>query len=445
MIQRNILYQLTQWKDSDNRKPLVIRGARQVGKTTLVNEFASEFDIFLKLNLEKNRDRELFERYSEINTLLPAIYLYNKKTIQNKPTLLFIDEIQYSVKAISMLRYFHEDAPHIHVIAAGSLLEALLTNEKISFPVGRVSYLPLRPCNFPEFLDGLGEYYDKDLILNINGDSVHQRLMNYYRDYTLIGGMPELITEYAKRRDVLALQNLYSSLLASYIDDAEKYSDTESQIQIIRHILKVGWKMAADSIVFENFGESKFRSRDVGNAFRILQKAFLLELVYPVTQTKLPLHQNLRKKPRLFMIDTGLVNYYSKIQTEVFSAINIQDVWRGRIAEHIVGQELICLENSILSERYFWRRDKAGSDAEVDFVYPYKGSAIPVEVKAGHNSKLKSLHIYMETAPHDIAVRVWGGSFSVNKIKCRNAKEFKLINLPFYYVCVLDKVLDNLI
>ena len=342
-----------------------------------------------------------------------------------------------------MLRYFYEEAPHIHVIAAGSLLEALLNKEKISFPVGRVSYLPVRPCNFLEFLDGIGESYDKNLIININGDSVHQRLMDYFRKYTLIGGMPEVITEYAKIRDVLALQNVYDSLLASYIDDAEKYSDTDSQIQIIRHILKVGWKMAAECIVFENFGESKFRSREVGNAFRTLQKAFLLELVYPVSQTKLPLNQNFRKKPKLFMIDTGLVNYYSKIQTDVFSAKNIQDVWRGKIAEHIVGQELICLENSTLSERYFWRRDKAGSEAEVDFVYPFKGKAIPVEVKTGHNSKLKSLHMFMENAPHDIAVRIWGENFSVDKVKSLNGKEFRLINLPFYYACVLDKVLDN--
>ncbi|HBS86889.1 MAG: hypothetical protein A2W91_12725 [Bacteroidetes bacterium GWF2_38_335] len=443
MIQRNVLQQLIIWKDSENRKPLVLRGARQVGKTTLVNEFSSGFEVFLTLNLEKNSDRELFDRYTEIESLLPAIYLYNKKTIQNRPTLLFIDEIQYSVKAISMLRYFYEEAPHIHVIAAGSLLEALLNKEKISFPVGRVSYLPVRPCNFLEFLDGIGESYDKNLIININGDSVHQRLMDYFRKYTLIGGMPEVITEYAKIRDVLALQNVYDSLLASYIDDAEKYSDTDSQIQIIRHILKVGWKMAAECIVFENFGESKFRSREVGNAFRTLQKAFLLELVYPVSQTKLPLNQNFRKKPKLFMIDTGLVNYYSKIQTDVFSAKNIQDVWRGKIAEHIVGQELICLENSTLSERYFWRRDKAGSEAEVDFVYPFKGKAIPVEVKTGHNSKLKSLHMFMENAPHDIAVRIWGENFSVDKVKSLNGKEFRLINLPFYYACVLDKVLDN--
>lgn len=443
MIHRNILNELNTWKESDNRKPLVLRGARQVGKTTVVNKFASQFDVYLTLNLEKDKDRELFEQYSDIQRLLPAIYLHNKVKIENRPTLLFIDEIQYSVKAISMLRYFYEEVPHIHVIAAGSMLEALLNKEKTSFPVGRVSYLPIRPCNFVEFLDGIGEHFDKELILNLNAEPVHRRIMEYFREYTLVGGMPEAIVQYSKMRDILAVKPVYSSLLASYIDDAEKYADSESQLQIIRHILKVGWKMAAESIVFENFGGSSFRSRDVGDAFRILQKAFIMELVYPVSQTQQPLLQNYRKKPKLFLLDTGLVNYYSQIQTDVFSTKDIQDVWRGRIAEHIAGQEIMCLDNSILAERYFWRRDKAGSDAEVDFIYPFKGKVIPIEVKTGHNSKLKSLHLFMNDALHNVAVRVWSEKLSVDMVKTPSGKEFRLINLPFYYVCVLDKILSR--
>lgn len=445
MIKRNILNELIEWKESDNRKPLVLRGARQVGKTTVVNEFAKEFEVYLTLNLEKVKDRELFDQYTEIHKLLPAIYLHNKARIENRPTLLFIDEIQYSGKAVSMLRYFYEEASHIHVIAAGSMLEALLSHEKISFPVGRVGYLPIRPCNFIEFLDGIEESFDKELILSLNTEPVHQRIMDYYREYALVGGMPEAITQYLKMRDILAVESVYRSLLASYIDDAEKYADSESQIQILRHILKVGWKMAAESVVFENFGGSSFRSRDVGNAFRTLQKAFILELIYPVSQTKQPLLQNYRKKPKLFLLDTGLVNYYSQIQSDVFSSKDIQDVWRGRIAEHIVGQEIMCLDNSILAERYFWRRDKAGSDAEVDFLYSYKGNVIPIEVKTGHNSKLKSLHLFMSDAPHDIGVRVWSEKFSVDKVKTPHGKEFRLINLPFYYVCVLDKILSRFV
>jgi predicted AAA+ superfamily ATPase len=138
-----------------------------------------------------------------------------------------------------------------------------------------------------------------------------------------------------------------------------------------------------------------------------------------------------------------LVNYYSGIQRELFSAKDIQDVWRGRIAEQIVGQELLTLNDSVLARRYFWRRDKEGSEAEVDFVYKYNSMAIPIEVKSGHNSKLKSLHLFMDECPHRFAVRVWSQPLSADEVTTQNGKEFTLINLPFYYVGVLEKILET--
>jgi hypothetical protein len=155
MINRQAIKYLSDWMAKDNRKPLVLRGARQVGKSTLVDSFSSQFKVYLKLNLEKEKDALLFDQYSDVTGLLQAIYLHNKKTVLNEPTLLFIDEIQSSLKAVEMLRYFYEEAPQIHVIAAGSLLETILKSEKISFPVGRVEYYPIRPCSFLEFLDGI--------------------------------------------------------------------------------------------------------------------------------------------------------------------------------------------------------------------------------------------------------------------------------------------------
>jgi hypothetical protein len=232
-------------------------------------------------------------------------------------------------------------------------------------------------------------------------------------------------------------------LLTSYIGDSEKYANEDSDINVVRHCLKTGWKSAAEAITFNNFGGSNYKSREVGAALRTLQKAFLLELVYPITGTRLPVLQDMGKKPKLFWLDTGLVNYYSQIQTDVFSVKDIQDVWRGRIAEHIVGQELLCLDDNILAERNFWRRDKEGSDAEVDFVYTFKSKLIPIEVKSGHNAKLKSLHLFMDESPLDLAVRVWSGPLSVDTVKTYTGKEFRLLNLPFYYVCVLDKVLER--
>ena len=163
MIQRSALKFLTEWKESEDRKPLVIRGARQVGKTTLVKEFAKQYDVFLDLNLENPTDRQLFEDYQQIQELITAIFFHKKKQKNGGTTLLFIDEIQFSKPAVAILRYFYEEANDIHVIVAGSLLETIIDVRKISFPVGRVQYMALRPCSFLEFLDGMGRQFDIDL------------------------------------------------------------------------------------------------------------------------------------------------------------------------------------------------------------------------------------------------------------------------------------------
>ena len=222
----------------------------------------------------------------------------------------------------------------------------------------------------------------------------------------------------------------------------EKYTQNANLIRIIRTILSVGWASAGETITFERFGGTSYSSKEISMAFQTIQKAMLLDLVYPTSETQMPLLQNFRKRPKLIWLDTGLVNFLSGIQQEVFSVSDIQDVWRGRIAEHIVAQELLTLSDSLLTKRIYWRRDKQGSEAEVDFVYQYNSLAIPLEVKSGHNSKLKSLHLFMETAPHDIAVRVWSNPFSIDKVITPSGKKFKLVNIPFYYVGVLEQVIE---
>jgi predicted AAA+ superfamily ATPase len=360
--------------------------------------------------------------------------------------LLFIDEIQFSKPAVALLRYFYEEANHIHVIVAGSLLETVIDVRKISFPVGRVQYLAIRSCSFLEFLDGIGEHFDAESLETATDVSaIHSRLIEHFNKYILVGGMPAAISCYAENQDILAVKEVYESLIAAYRDDVEKYTDNSSLVKIIRNILTVGWSSAAETITFENFGGLSVKSREMSLAFQTIQKAMLLELVYPTSGTQMPLVQNFRKQPKLIWLDTGLVNYFSGIQKEVFSAKDIQDVWRGRIAEHIVAQELLTLDNSVLTKRQYWRRDKAGSDAEVDFVYKYESMAIPIEVKSGHNSRLKSLHLFMDECPHNYAVRVWSQPFSVDKVSTQTGKEYSLINLPFYYVGILNKVLDKII
>ncbi|MDR1719460.1 MAG: AAA family ATPase [Dysgonamonadaceae bacterium] len=443
MITRKAIDYLKQWKERSDRKPLVLRGARQVGKTTLVETFAKEYDVFLHLNLERPADRELFERYHEVSELLRAIFVHKNK-IDHGTVLLFIDEIQYSKRAVAILRYFYEDLPRIHVITAGSLLETVIDVRKISFPVGRVEYLPIRPCTFLEFLSGTGNDFDVNVIQSFEADFVHDRLMKHFHEYTLVGGMPAIVSKYAENHDVLVLKRLYNSLLQAYKDDVEKYTRNATTIRAIRTILDVGWMQAGSTITFEKFGASDFSSKEMSPAFQTIQKAMLLELVYPSSSVQMPVLQNLRRQPKLLWLDTGLVNYFSGIQKEVFSVADIQDVWRGRIAEHIVGQELLALDDSILNKRQYWRRDKQGSEAEVDFIYKYNSMAIPVEVKSGHNSRLTSLHLFMDECPHDFAVRVWSQPLSLDEVTSpRTGKRFRLLSLPFYYVGILERILDK--
>lgn len=444
VIQRNTLNKLRAWRFSETRKPLVLRGARQVGKTTLVKEFAKEYDIFLHLNLEKEDDCALFEANNDVNLLIQAIFMHKRQQQRNGSTLLFIDEIQNSRRAVAMLRYFYEEANHIHVIAAGSLLETVMDLRKISFPVGRVEFMALRPCSFTEFQNGTGDDFDAENVCNLNViPAIHERVMRQFREYTLVGGMPAAIVQYAKKRDVLSVSSIYTSLLQTYKDDVEKYSSSTALIKVIRTILEVGWTQAAEAIVFEGFANTNYRSREISEAFQTLSKAMLMELVYPTGEVQSPVLPNQRRKPKLLWLDTGLVNFAVGLQQDVFSTPDINDVWRGRIAEHIVGQELIALNDNILAKRSYWRNDKHGSDAEVDFLYPFQGLQIPIEVKSGHNARLRSLHQFMDATNHGLAIRFWSKPYSVDDVTTPNGKHFRLVNVPFYYAGQVEPILGK--
>lgn len=444
VIQRNTLNKLRAWRFSETRKPLVLRGARQVGKTTLVKEFAKEYDIFLHLNLEKEDDCALFEANNDVNLLIQAIFMHKRQQQRNGSTLLFIDEIQNSRRAVAMLRYFYEEANHIHVIAAGSLLETVMDLRKISFPVGRVEFMALRPCSFTEFQNGTGDDFDAENVCNLNViPAIHERVMRQFREYTLVGGMPAAIVQYAKKRDVLSVSGIYTSLLQTYKDDVEKYSSSTALIKVIRTILEVGWTQAAEAIVFEGFANTNYRSREISEAFQTLSKAMLMELVYPTGEVQSPVLPNQRRKPKLLWLDTGLVNFAVGLQQDVFSTPDINNVWRGRIAEHIVGQELIALNDNILAKRSYWRNDKHGSDAEVDFLYPFQGLQIPIEVKSGHNARLRSLHQFMDATNHGLAIRFWSKPYSVDDVTTPNGKHFRLVNVPFYYAGQVESILGK--
>lgn len=443
MFQRNALSYLRNWATKPNRKPLVLRGARQVGKTTLVNEFGKEFDNYLYVNLEKTNAAQIFETTNDVNEILTAIYLFCNKPRNIGKTLLFIDEIQQSPKAVAQLRYFYEDFPDIHVIAAGSLLESLIDTH-ISFPVGRVEYMALRPCSFLEFLGAIGEIeLQKALSTMLIPEAIHSKTMHLFNTYALIGGMPEVVNHYAQYRDLVANRDVYESLLTGYKDDVEKYSKNNTMAHVIRFVLQEGWAFATQRITLGSFAGSSYKSREMGEAFRALEKTMLVELVYPTLQYLTPIHPELKRSPKLLWLDTGLANYAAGIQKEVFGATDIIDAWRGKVAEHIVAQELLTSGCSVSAKRNFWVREKKGADAEVDFLIQIDSNVIPIEVKSGHNAKLKSLHIFMENTNHNMAVRVWSNPFSIDKVVTSTGKEFSLYNIPFYYVGVLERVLLN--
>ncbi|MDR2585555.1 MAG: AAA family ATPase [Prevotellaceae bacterium] len=443
MFERNILTELNLWAATQNHKPLVLRGSRQVGKTTLVNYFAEKFDNYLYLNFEKKPSATiLFEKEQEIEDLVAEIFLFCNKEKKIGKTLLFIDEIQNSKMTITKLRYFYEaKIPDLYVIAAGSLLETTI-NKNISFPVGRVEYLAVRPCVFNEFLRATGEIQlEKALLDSRIPEALHRRTMDLFNTFTLIGGMPEVVADYAKNKNFVGLNNIYESLLTSYRDDVEKYARNEVMSQTIRYILQSGWKYAAERIVMGNFAGSSYKAREMGEAFRILEKTFLLELCHPTTDTYVPVTKELKRAPKLLWLDCGLVNYAANVQKEVFGAMDILDVWRGKIAEQIVAQELLALDSRVSNLRNFWVRKRKDSDAEVDFILQLDNKVIPIEVKSGHNAKLRSLHLFMDEAPHSIAVRVWGQPYSIDEVTTYQGKKFRLINLPFYYVGRITEIL----
>ncbi|MCR5455056.1 MAG: AAA family ATPase [Bacteroidales bacterium] len=442
MIQRALLQQLKKWKESEDRKPLILRGARQVGKSTLVEMFSHEFDVYLHLNLDEEADRMIFEKNKNIDTLINTIYVHCLCKKSDKPSLLFIDEIQNSPSAVAMLRYFYEKAPWLYVIAAGSLLESLIGSH-ISFPVGRVQYLALRPCSFMEFLDGTNQTFDKQLIENLQADMAHERIMESFKNYCVVGGMPAAVTKYSQKMDVLAADEIYETLITSYSDDVEKYASNNNMAMILRFIISNGWKLGGETITFEHFANSPYKTREMSEAFKTIEKSMLLELAYPVVSAEMPLLPAFTRRPKLLWLDTGIINYAAQIRKEVFSVDNIQDVWRGRIAEHIVAQELISHDHKVSTKRNFWVNPKNGSSSEIDFVYPFEGKCIPIEVKSGVNAHLKSLQIFMDNCPHQIAIRVWSKPLEINDLQTPSGKKFKLINIPFYYVGILEKILEK--
>lgn len=446
MFERIAIRYLCSWATKEERKPLVLRGARQVGKTTLVELFAKDFDTYIYLNLEERENAELFAADYSFEDLLAGIYFKaNKQQDANKRTLIFIDEIQNEPKAVQVLRYFYEKRPDLYVIAAGSLLESLM-GRHISFPVGRVEYMALHPCTFVEFLKAMGQNVIAEQIEQVSlPASLHSHAMDLFKKYMIVGGLPEAVANYAQFNDLVRLNGVFNSLLSGYRDDVEKYANKPKEQDAIRYILNYGWTAAGHRIQFAKFTGSTFKAAEAGNAFRTLEKTLLLELVYPLTSSSLPILPDLKKSPKLLWLDTGLVNYVAGMQEDLLFNKDADELWNGDIAEHVVGQELLGATYNFGEKRMFWVRDAKNSQAEVDFLIRYKSHLLPIEVKTGNNAKLRSLHLFMEESKETIALRLWNGPMTSDTIPKSNGETFTLYNIPLYYAGHLQQFLDGVV
>jgi predicted AAA+ superfamily ATPase len=434
MLKRLIINNLSEWSTSAQRRPLVLRGARQVGKTVIARLLGEQYDFFSELNMERPEDAQFFKRGLSATEIIEAVKLKDGIPADTRSWLIFIDEIQACPPAVAMLRYFYEDTPAVHVIAAGSLLEVALQRDHLSFPVGRVEFRYVYPMNFEEFLHAVAKPNVLEVYHEIPSPVFAEDILfALYHKYALIGGLPEAVAAYAEHGDVVAVNKMYENLFTAYVDDIPKYAQNDAMRRIVRHCLRTAPLVAGTRIRFAGFGESAFGSRECGDALRILEQVMMLSLVYPSTSGDLPFTRNLRKSPRLQFLDTGLLHYLCNIQSESIGIRDLSDAFRGRLLEQITGQELLARRFDVREPPLFWVRDKTQSQAEVDFLETYEGTPLPVEVKSGPEGKLRSLHEFMKRSKKaEVALRLYRGSVTRQDVE-HQGERYKLINIPYYH------------
>ncbi len=394
-MKRLVEEQVKNWTNSQRRKPLIIRGARQVGKTWLVdNVLAKQFDDFVKIDLEKRRDlHTLFSENLDPQTILSHLELTSHRIVPGK-TLLFLDEIQACPRAILALRYFYEEMPDLHVVAAGSLLEFAFG--EISIPVGRIQYLHMHPMTFYEYLIAL----DKELLAeqlleepDTVSEHVQRMLLNELRSYFFIGGMPECVKTYRDSGSMVETFRVQSEIIDSYRDDFPKYTPHINTTCLEAVFLNVA-KSVGEQLKYTrlNDGHSGQMNR---KAFDLLVKAKIIYKIPSCNPSGLPLGATAnQKKFKASMLDIGLMQRLCQVPVELeLQQQNLLAMYRGKLAEQFVAQELIAWHSS---EIFYWSRDARGSNAEVDYLVVREGIIYPVEVKSGAGGSLRSMHLMLE-------------------------------------------------
>lgn len=448
-ISREIDTYLADWKAESDHKPLLVRGARQVGKSCAVRHLAESFKYFIEINLENRKDLlSMFAETTDVKLITQQISLiYNTPIIEGE-TLLFIDEIQFSFEAISLLRFFREEIPGLHVIAAGSLLEFAL--EKIpSFGVGRVSSVFMYPLSFKEYLGAIG----KDLWINAISaassenpifEALHNSIIAEYRNFMIIGGMPACVAKWVETNDFMKCAILQDEILQSYYDDFSKYAariDPDLLRSTLRSvILQQGAKFVYSKV------EGNNREENVKEALRRLTQAGLIKPVKMTSANGLPLGAQVNPKfTKYLYMDTGLMLRALDIDFGISESRNMTIlgdtddlVNKGPMAEMFAGWEIIkSANNRIQHDLYYWENITKGASAEVDYIVPYNLQVLPIEVKSGKSGKMKSLRMFMEAKKISLAIRTSLENFTLLPL----TSDREIIIIPLYAISLYPSIL----
>ncbi len=411
-IERIIEKELEEWRVLDDKKPLLIRGARQVGKSSTIKHFGQKFSNFVEVNFDENEVyADFFERHITPLEVCQQISAFLNKPIVPGKTLLFFDEIQLCPRAISSLRYFYEQMPDLHVIATGSLLEFALSDLP-SFGVGRIRSLFMFPFSFNEFLGATGNNNYVTLIQQSTAampvfDAVHQKLIELFKKYIVIGGMPKAITTYVKTNDFRAVQRVLTDIVNSYNADFEKYKARIPAFRIssvLTEVVKrIGGKFSfADLTQTYNHGQ-------ISEVLNLLRMAGIIYPAIHSSATGLPLGAGLNyKKIKYLIFDTGIyLNILGLNLGEILLRNNVDFVNKGSLAELFVGIEILKHSSQDrYPELYYWHREARNADAEIDYLIQLHDTLWPIEVKAGKAGTMKSMALFLKEKPWKKGIKI---------------------------------------
>lgn len=433
---REISQDLIKWKDSRRRKPLIITGVRQCGKTFVLKELGQQqFENTCYINFESNsKYASIFDFDFDVNRIISELEFAEKNRIIPGKTLLILDEIQECPRAITSLKYFCENLPELHVACAGSLLGVALKQENISFPVGKVNRLQMYPMNFREFLIALeeGRYIEFFGKWDVNREipEVYTRPMEQLlKTYYAVGGMPEVVLEYVENRDFQTVMEIQDEILSDYADDFSKHAPV-SEIEKIRLIWEsIPKQLAKDNnkFVFSHVKEGK-RAHELEASLQWLKNAGLIQMLELVQNAEIPLSFNSNATYfKVYMSDIGLLSRRLGLTIDDFmSETDSLKTSKGAITENYVMNEIVSLKKT----PYYW---KSGNTAEIDFIYENKGNVVPVEVKAATNTQAKSYKQFCKKyVPKN------GFKASLKNIAENVVCETNTVSIPFYLIWNID-------